>query len=92
MCIMYLTGKLQEARKVLGDAVAVLEKSPTVSSDYCKVSCMATNYHLRDSMCRADTSSISLTQALLEDLQRSLESVKSEVQYKSHGRQYIVSK
>ena len=43
LCVLYLTGKLQEARKVLGDAVAVLEKSPTVSSDYCKVSCMTTN-------------------------------------------------
>ena len=30
-------GKLTEARKVLGDAVAVLEKSPTATSDYCKV-------------------------------------------------------
>ena len=30
-------GKLAEARKVLGDAVAVLEKSPTATSDYCKV-------------------------------------------------------
>jgi hypothetical protein len=59
-------GKLEEARKVLQDAVALLEKSHTASSDYCK--------------------------AVVEDLKRSLASIRSQVEYKSHGRQYIKSK
>jgi phosphoserine aminotransferase len=64
--IALYTGKLEEARKVLQDAVALLEKSHTASSDYCK--------------------------AVVEDLKRSLASIRSQVEYKSHGRQYIKSK
>ena len=34
---MIVPGKLEEAKKLLREAIAVLEKSPTAASDYCKV-------------------------------------------------------